>query len=116
MAEMVAFWGLDCAACPAYQATQKNDDSERKKVAETWSKEFGADVKPEDIDCDGCISETGPYFKHCNVCEIRKCGLERSVVNCAHCSDYACDKLTKFLEMVPDAKSRLDGIKAGPGA
>jgi hypothetical protein len=116
MAEKISVCGLDCGACPAYQATQKNDDAERKKVAETWSKEYGADIKPEDINCDGCTSKTGPYFSNCNVCEIRKCGLEHSVENCAHCGDYACDKLTKFFEMVPDAKTRLDGVKAGLGA
>jgi hypothetical protein len=45
-------------------------------------------------------------------CEIRKCGKEKGVINCAHCSDYACEKLVKFFEMVPDAKTRLDEIKA----
>lgn len=113
MAEMIAMCGLDCGACPAYQATQKNDDGERKRVAEMWSKEFGADVKPGDIDCAGCLSEAGPYFKHCNVCEMRKCGLEKGVTNCAHCSDYACENLSKFLDMVPDAKTRLDRIREG---
>jgi hypothetical protein len=112
MAEKIAVCGLDCGACPAYKATQKNDDAERKKVAERWSKDYGVDVKAEDINCNGCTSKTGPYFSHCNVCEIRKCGFEQGVENCAHCGDYACDRITKFFEMVPDAKTRLDGVKA----
>jgi hypothetical protein len=50
-------------------------------------------------------------FQHCTVCEIRKCGMDQEVVNCAHCDEYACDKLTKFFEMVPDAKKTLDEIR-----
>ena len=115
MAEMIAMCGLDCGACPAYEATQKNDAVERKRVADMWSKEFGVDVKPEEINCDGCLSETGPHFKHCNVCEVRKCGMEKSVANCAHCSDYGCDKLSDFFRMVPAAKARLDGIRENLG-
>ena len=115
MAEMIAVCGLDCGVCPALQATQKNDDEERRKVAETWSSEYGVDVKADEINCAGCASPEGPHFKHCNVCEIRQCGLEKKVANCAHCGDYACDRLTKFFEMVPDAKTRLDAVKAGLG-
>jgi hypothetical protein len=113
MAGMIAFCGLDCGVCPAYEATQNNDDEGRKKVAETWSSQYGVDVKAEEINCDGCTSSTGPHFKYCNVCEIRKCGLERDLVNCAHCGDYACQKLGKFFEMAPDAKKRLDGVRSG---
>jgi hypothetical protein len=115
MAEMIAMCGLDCGACPAYEATQNDDDAQRKKVAEKWSSEFKADLKAEDINCDGCISRTGPHIGHCDVCEIRKCGLKQDLANCAHCGDYACDKLTKFFGMVPAAKTRLDGVRAGLG-
>jgi hypothetical protein len=78
-----------------------------------WSQEHGADLKAEDIYCDGCTSDGGQLFQHCSVCEIRKCGLERGVVNCAHCDDYACTKLTEFFGMVPESKIKLDGIRAG---
>ncbi len=112
MDKMIAFCGLICTGCPAFIATQKDDDNERKKVAELWSKEFNEDIKPGDINCDGCLSENGRLFGYCNVCEIRSCALGRSVKNCAYCDDYACDKLVKFFDMVPDAKSTLDEIRA----
>jgi len=35
------------------------------------------------------------------------------VVNCAHCDDYACDKLEAFFGMAPNARTTLDGIRAG---
>jgi hypothetical protein len=32
--EQISFCGMACNECPAFSATQKNDDDERKKVAE----------------------------------------------------------------------------------
>ena len=111
MKEMIAFCGLGCHECGAFIATQNNDDEKRTEVAELWSKQFNADIKREDINCDGCHSDSGNLFSHCKVCEIRKCGMEESITNCAHCDQYSCEKLDKFFDMVPDAKKRLDGIR-----
>lgn len=113
MERMISYCGLICTECPAYVATQKDDENERKRVAETWSKEFDANLKPEDINCTGCLSEGERVFSHTKVCEIRQCGKGKAVVNCAHCDDYACDRITEFFKMAPDAKTTLDGIKGG---
>ncbi len=110
MSEIIAYCGLSCSDCPAYIATQEDDNAKRKETAETWSQEFNADIKPEDINCDGCLSNER-VFRHCNVCEIRKCAREKDVMNCAHCDEYACEKLSEFFEMVPDTKERLDAIR-----
>lgn len=114
MNKMIAFCGLICTECPAFLATQKDDDRKREKVAQQWSKWIGAEIKPEDINCDGCLTGTR-LFSHCNNCEIRRCGLERSVKNCAHCESYACEKLNSFLDAqgVPEAKKNLDEIRRG---
>ncbi len=112
MDEMIAICGITCHECGAFLATKTNDDEKRAEVAQLWSKEFKADIKPEDINCEGCLSDSGNLFSHPKICEIRKCGKEKNVDNCAYCSDYVCEKLEKFFEMVPDAKKRLDGIKA----
>jgi hypothetical protein len=37
------------------------------------------------------------------------------VANCAHCADYGCDKVAGLLQAVPDAKARLDAIRATLG-
>jgi hypothetical protein len=113
MNEMIAFCGLDCHQCGAFLATRENDDAKRREVAEFWSKEFGANIQPQDINCDGCLSEGGVLFHHCEVCEIRKCGVDKAVENCAYCAEFACDKLENFLSMVPEAKARLDRIRSG---
>jgi len=113
MDKIVAVCGINCQVCPAYIATVNDDDEMRRKTAEQWSKQYGADIKPEHINCMSCLSKEGPVFHHCTVCEIRKCGMEREVLNCARCDEYACEKLNKLLEMVPDARKTLDGINQG---
>lgn len=112
MDEMVAFCGITCQKCGAFLATKTNDDEKRAKVARLWSKEFKSDIKPEDINCAGCLSDSENLFNYSKTCEIRKCGKDKGVVNCAHCNDYACEKLEKLFNMVPSAKTRLDSIKA----
>ncbi|KPJ59693.1 MAG: hypothetical protein AMJ46_10100 [Latescibacteria bacterium DG_63] len=111
MEKIIGVCGLICTECPAYLATQKDDDKERAHVAEMWNKEYKANLKAEDINCEGCQSESERLFSHTKVCEIRKCGKERTVLTCGHCSDYACDRITEFFKMAPDAKTTLDGIK-----
>ncbi len=113
MNEMIAFCGIDCHECGALKATRENDDAKRRVVADLWSKEFGADIQLQDINCDGCISEGGIHFSHCDVCEIRKCGKEKAIENCAYCAEYACDKLEDFFSTVPEVKTRLDKIRGG---
>lgn len=112
MSDMLSFCGLACSECGAFLATREDDDEKRGEVAALWSKLYGADIKPEDINCYGCLSEGEIVFSYCKVCEIRKCGTEKGLENCAHCEDYACEKLAKFFEMVPEAKKRLDKIRA----
>ena len=111
MEKMIAFCGIICTECPAFLATQK-DDNERKKVAEMWSKQFKSEIKPEDINCDGCLTEDGRLFGFCRVCKIRECGMKKGVKNCAYCSDYPCEELNKFFNMSPDAKATLEKIRA----
>ena len=112
MDRMIAFCGIVCSECPAFLATQEDDDAKRKKVAEAWSKQFNMPVKPEDVNCDGCMAEGKRLVGYCHICQIRKCGQQKGVENCAHCDEYACDKLTKFFAtMAPEAKTTLEEIR-----
>lgn len=106
---MIAFCGLDCGECPGFIATQNDDDSLRKETAEKWSEEHGTDLKKEDINCDGCTSD-GKHLDYCQICEIRACGQERGVENCAYCDDYVCELLDRFLQEVPEAKQNLEKV------
>jgi hypothetical protein len=111
MDEMIGYCGINCTKCPAFEATQKNDDDARARVAQEWSQHFGADLKAEDINCEGCLTDTDRIFNYCRVCDIRSCAGERELVNCAYCGDYGCEKLTKIHDMVPDAKNKLEEIR-----
>jgi len=85
--------GLDCSACEAYIATQNNDQKLREKTAKEWTRRYRNDgrdrppVKPEDINCRGCLS-AGPLYLYCHRCQIRQCGFERGIKNCIKCPDY----------------------------
>lgn len=112
MNKMISVCGLVCTTCPAFEATRDNDDAKRKATAEEWSKAFGNAIKPEDINCLGCLTTKGKVLSYCQVCEIRKCGMGKGVKNCAYCADYACDKLLKFFERAPQAKQNLEEVRS----
>jgi hypothetical protein len=107
MEEMVAFCGIVCTECPTYQATQKNDNKARAKIAKDWSKRYKHDFRTEDINCDGCLAVGKRQVGYCMACEIRKCGSDKKVVNCGYCVEYPCDKLSNFQTLVPAARPDL---------
>jgi hypothetical protein len=113
MDKIIAYCGLVCSDCPAYVATQANDQAALEKVAAQWRQEFNApNITVEAVICDGCL-DGGRKCGHCAECQIRACGVERGVANCAHCADYpTCDKIQGFFGFVPQAKVTLDGIRA----
>ena len=113
MNSLIAYCGLKCNECGAYIATQNDDDAKRRETAEKWSKEYKTDIKPEDINCEGCITTTGRVFSHCTVCEVRRCGQEKGVANCAYCEEYACEKLGRYFAMAPVMKANLEEIRKG---
>jgi len=113
MPEMIACCGIDCDTCEAQIATKTNDEALRRKTAVEWSKSFGHDFKPEEINCTGCTTEAGPHVAYCeSMCEIRKCAQERKASTCADCGDYSCKTLSDFQKNVPEAKARLESVRA----
>jgi len=111
MSKMIAYCGLVCSDCPTFLATQNDDDVARQKTAAMYSEKFGFDLKPEDINCDGCITDGGILIGYCQTCEIRKCCRDKGLENCAHCSDQPCEKLTQFHEFSADAKASFEALK-----
>jgi hypothetical protein len=109
--KMIAACGLTCSACPAFIATRKNDDALRQETARKWSEMFKSDIKPEDINCDGCPSGSDRIFNYCRVCGIRACSREKKVETCAACAGYPCQKLSDFLTQAPEAKATLEALR-----
>lgn len=97
----IGMCGLDCSVCEAFIATKNNDDKLREKTAKEWTKRYRSDkpdrqpVKPEDINCLGCLSQ-GPIYLYCRQCKVRNCGLEKGVKNCKECREYRCAVLVEL--------------------
>lgn len=108
--DLIACCGLDCSQCGAHIATKNNDDNKRAEVSKQWSEMYSTEIKPEDINCNGCQFD-GQKFSYCNVCEIRKCCVGKELENCAGCDMYACDKLENFFRNAPDARTVLDKLR-----
>jgi hypothetical protein len=110
--KMIAFCGIVCSDCRAFIATQRDDTELKKKVAKAWSTKTEI-LKPEDIDCDGCLTIGRRLHTFCATCEVRRCGFEKGIENCAYCREFPCVKLTslwKFLR-ITKAKATLEGIR-----
>jgi len=112
MEKMIAYCGLVCSDCPTFLATKNDDDAARAKTAAFYSEKFGFNLTPEDINCDGCLSKGGKLIAYCKACDIRQCCREKGLDNCAVCDDQPCDKLTKFHQFSPDAKTCFDSLVA----
>jgi len=103
MTEKIAFCGLNCSSCNAFIAFKTNDEKLREITAKKWSEDFGHNnppLRPDDINCTGCLSRKEPLFMHCNVCEVRRCGLKKKIKNCRDCENYKCDMLRKLQKII----------------
>lgn len=87
MPEMIAYSALIFTSCPQYIAAHNDDDISREKIAKRIVEKFGLYYKPEEMNCDGCLSSGGRLIGFCNTCEVRKCAIEKSVENCSVCED-----------------------------
>jgi hypothetical protein len=111
MAKLMAYCGMDCGECPAYVATQSKNDAMKKQVADFMNQKLGAKYVAQDINCDGCPTNKN-LVPHCNVCEVRLCGVKTKVANCGVCGDYECGKLSKLYTMIPPtARQNLEALR-----
>jgi hypothetical protein len=110
MSEMIAYCGLNCAECNAFKATQTKDYEMKKRLAKKWTEGLKVEFKPEDIDCDGCMSDKISGWCR-KICKIRPCAEEKKAKTCALCDEYACERLKEFLSQEPEAKRNLDEIR-----
>ncbi len=111
MSTLIAFCGIDCGECQAYKATQANDRDWMERILAEWRVQYSSpDMNINAVICDGCTS-SGRHGGYCPECPIRACAVERNVVNCAHCADYACENLNGFFAMAPQAKEGLEAIR-----
>jgi hypothetical protein len=112
MDKMIAYCGLVCTDCQAFIATQANDRAALEQMAARAREQYNVpDATADSVMCDGCLADDGYKCGYCSECQIRACGVERGVLNCAYCADYACDKLEGFFGQATGAREVLDGIR-----
>ena len=111
MSEMIAYCGLDCSQCPTFIATRNDDDAARERTAALYAQKFGMELKKEEINCDGCLSQGGRKIGYCQVCEIRQCCLGKGLKHCVVCPEEPCAKLLRFHEFSPEAKAAFEALK-----
>ena len=117
MNEIIGYCGSPCNSCAIYLATREQDPKKKREmraeIAEQIYEVYKEKMKAEDVtDCDGCKTETGRLFSGCKNCQIRKCGSQKGIENCAHCNEYACERLEKFFVTDPENKKWLDAIRS----
>jgi hypothetical protein len=100
--EIVAYCGLVCHSCPILLATREKNREKRDKMR--------ADITVQIREHYG-MEYGRMLFSGCSTCQIRKCAREKSIENCAHCYEYACERLEKFFVTDPEARKRLDAIR-----
>ena len=113
MERMIAVCGLDCGQCEARLATLAGDEGEKERIAVKWREQFHApDINAAYVTCEGCLNVSGHLGGHCYECDIRACGLQHNVPNCAHCAEFgSCEKLAAFIKFVPQARAALEEIR-----
>ncbi|MDP2173512.1 MAG: DUF3795 domain-containing protein [Candidatus Cloacimonadaceae bacterium] len=102
--------GLDCQTCECYTATQEKDMENKKDIAVRWSKNYDANLSPEDINCDGCMSD-GTHFGWCAKCPIRACVVNKDYQSCAECKDFPCATNEFLYNAVPSAKETILALR-----
>ncbi|UCE99703.1 MAG: DUF3795 domain-containing protein [Planctomycetota bacterium] len=109
MDEIIGYCGSTCHKCAIYLATREQNEEKRYKmradIAEQIKKLYGQECKPEDVtDCDGCKTEDDRLFAASRNCQVRKCGRQKGVENCAHCNEYPCEEFEKLSAKEPEVK------------
>jgi len=106
---LIAPCGLNCETCDARIATINDDNGLRARTAAKWCQLNNTDaIKPEHINCLGCMSE-GIKTAFCtSMCQVRKCCLAKGFTSCAQCDDKrSCEELRVFISNNRDAYERI---------
>lgn len=97
--------GYRCDLCLAYRPNVEQHPENRQILSDGWFTYFGFRIPPEQIHCDGCLSEHPHLIDQ--ACPVRPCVIELNLANCAECSDYICPKLTERLVTFEEIAQRI---------
>lgn len=98
--------GYRCDLCLAYKPNVAANPANQQKLSDGWFKYFGFRLPPEEILCDGCLSNNPKLIDQ--ACPVRPCVIEKGLENCSQCAAYGCDRLTERLVVCEEVKQRID--------
>ena len=109
---LVGICGLYCGECEVYVAFSEGDLERQEEIAGSISRQFNAEVGPEQIMCGGCRGSEEISF--CAGCRIRPCATKRGYLTCAECDEMdSCKTLDVMLatEMGAAARRGLEEMR-----
>lgn len=106
MSNVVSLCGFRCDLCLAYRPNIESEPENAQVLSDGWQRYFGFRIPPEQIICDGCLSESETLLD--SDCPVRPCARQLEVKNCAACDDYICEKLTQRLIDFDSIQSQFD--------
>ena len=98
--------GYRCDLCLAYRPNIEKDPSNQQRLSDGWHKYFGFRIPPEQILCDGCLSENPKTIDQ--NCQVRPCAKAKGLDTCAECDQYACANLTDRLVVYEEIAGRFN--------
>jgi hypothetical protein len=96
--------GYRCDLCLAYRPNVEKNPSAQQKLSDGWFKYFGFRIEPEEIICDGCMSDHPRLIDQS--CPIRPCVIKKGLNNCSSCDQYVCEKLKQRIVLFEDVENR----------
>lgn len=105
MEQILTRCGYRCDLCLAYRPNIEQEPANQKRLSDGWFKYFGFRLPPEEILCDGCMSEN-PALIDQN-CPVRPCVVEKRLDNCSQCNQYVCEKLAQRLVVYEEIQARF---------
>lgn len=102
----LAYCGLNCEECPAYQATVASDTSHQNWLASEYSSPAQL-YGPLDMVCFGCHSQRY-VSRMCRACEVRRCAMAQVEHTCAECGRFPCQLIERYVPVETDNRNQLE--------
>lgn len=99
--------GFRCDLCLAYRPNVERDPANQQRLSDGWFTYFGFRIPPEEIVCDGCMSNGADIRLLDTACPVRPCAMEKRLDNCAQCEDYGCERLRQRLIVYEEVRGRI---------
>ena len=110
--EQITVCGLNCGDCDIYQAG--SDPALAKNISDWYKRERNKDIPPAAIHCSGCVGDRAQHWS--GDCEILKCAVDqRGLLFCSGCSEFPCERLTKWASRHERYREGLARLKVMAG-